>query len=31
MTGFELPLYFAGKLLTEADFELEQGYHIEKR
>jgi hypothetical protein len=31
MTGFERPRYFAGKLLTEADFELEQRYHIEKR
>src|SRR4051812_36275935 len=31
MTGFERPLYFAGKLLTAEDLELEQSYHIEKR
>ena len=31
MTGFERPRYFAGKLLTAEDFELEQRYHIEKR
>ena len=31
MTGFERPRYFAGKMITADDFELEQGYHIEKR
>jgi hypothetical protein len=31
MTGFERPRYFAGKLITAEDFELEQRYHIEKR
>lgn len=31
MTGFERPRYFAGKLVTAEDFELEQRYHIEKR
>jgi hypothetical protein len=31
MAGFERPHYFAGKLLTAAEFELEQRYHIEKR
>jgi hypothetical protein len=31
MTGFERPRYFAGKLVTAEDFELEQHYHIEKR
>jgi hypothetical protein len=31
MTAFERPRYFAGKLLTAEDFELEQRYHIEKR
>jgi len=31
VTGFERPRYFAGKLLTAEDFELEQRYHIEKR
>jgi hypothetical protein len=31
MTGFERPRYFAGKLVTAEDFELEQAYHIEKR
>lgn len=31
MTGFERPHYFAGKLLTAEDLELEQRYHIEKR
>ena len=28
---FERPRYFAGKLLTAEDLELEQRYHIEKR
>jgi hypothetical protein len=31
MAPFERPRYFAGKLVTAADFELEQRYHIEKR
>ena len=31
MTGFERPRYFAGKLITAEDFELEQRYYIEKR
>lgn len=31
MTEFERPRYFAGKLLTAEDFELEQRYNIEKR
>src|SRR4051794_5196529 len=31
MSGFERPRYFAGKLLTADDFELEQRYQIEKR
>lgn len=31
MTHFERPCYFAGKLVTAEDFELEQRYHIEKR
>jgi hypothetical protein len=31
MTAFERPRYFPGKLVTAADFELEQQYHIEKR
>ena len=31
MGGFERPRYFAGKLVTAEDFELEQRYHIEKR
>jgi hypothetical protein len=31
MTEFERPRYFAGKLVTAEDFELEQRYHIEKR
>jgi hypothetical protein len=31
MTAFERPRYFSGKLVTAADFELEQRYHIEKR
>lgn len=31
MTSFERPRYVAGKLLTAADLELEQRYHIEKR
>jgi hypothetical protein len=31
MTGFERPRYYAGKLLTAEDFELEQRYQIEKR
>lgn len=31
MTGFERPRYFAGKLVTAEDFELDQRYHIEKR
>jgi hypothetical protein len=31
MTAFERPRYFPGKLVTVADFELEQRYHIEKR
>ena len=31
MGGFERPRYFAGKLVTVEDFELEQRYHIEKR
>jgi hypothetical protein len=31
MTVFERPRYFAGKLVTAEDFELEQRYHIEKR
>ena len=31
MTGFERPRYFAGKLVTADDFELEQRYHIERR
>lgn len=31
MTAFERPRYFTGKLVTAADFELEQRYHIEKR
>jgi len=31
VTGFERPRYFAGKLVTAEDFELEQRYHIEKR
>lgn len=31
MTGVERPRYFAGKLVTAEDFELEQRYHIEKR
>ena len=31
MTAFERPRYFAGKLLTAEDLELEQRYHIEKR
>jgi hypothetical protein len=31
MTAFERPRYFAGKLLTVEDLELEQRYHIEKR
>jgi hypothetical protein len=31
MTPFERPRYFPGKLVTAADFELEQRYHIEKR
>lgn len=31
MTGFERLHYFAGKLLTADDLELEQRYHIEKR
>ena len=31
MTGFERPRYFAGKLLTAEDLELEQRYQIEKR
>lgn len=31
MTGFERPRYFAGKLVTAEEFELEQRYHIEKR
>jgi hypothetical protein len=31
MTGFERPRYFAGKLVTAEDLELEQRYHIEKR
>ncbi len=31
MTVFERPRYFAGKLLTAEDLELEQRYHIEKR
>jgi hypothetical protein len=31
MTEFERPRYFAGKLLTAEDFELEQRYHIAKR
>ena len=31
MTGFERPRYFAGKLVTAEDFELEQRYHIDKR
>ena len=31
MTEFERPRYFAGKLLTAEDFELEQRYQIEKR
>lgn len=31
MTEFERPRYFAGKLITAEDFELEQRYHIEKR
>lgn len=30
-TAFERPRYFPGKLVTAADFELEQRYHIEKR
>ena len=31
MTGFERPRYFAGKIVTADDFELEQRYHKEKR
>ena len=31
MTGFERPRYFAGKIVTADDFELEQRYHMEKR
>jgi hypothetical protein len=31
MTGFERPRYFAGKLVTADDLDLEQRYHIEKR
>jgi hypothetical protein len=31
MTGFERPRYFAGKLVTAEDLELEQRYHIERR
>jgi hypothetical protein len=31
MTEFERPRYFAGRLLTAEDLELEQRYHIEKR
>src|SRR3954465_2034291 len=31
MSRFERPHYFAGKLLTADDLELEQRYHIEKR
>lgn len=31
MPEFERPRYFAGKLLTAEDLELEQRYHIEKR
>jgi hypothetical protein len=31
MTEFERPRYFAGKMLTAEDLELEQRYHIEKR
>lgn len=31
MAGVERPHYFAGKLLTAEDLELEQAYHIERR
>jgi hypothetical protein len=31
MTEFERPRYFADKVLTAEDLELEQRYHIEKR
>src|SRR4051794_10825061 len=31
MTGFERPRYFAGKIVTADDFELEQRYHMERR
>jgi hypothetical protein len=31
VTAFERPRYFAGKLLTAEDLELEQRYHIERR
>ena len=31
MAGVERPRYFAGKLLTAEDYELEQAYHIERR